>query len=79
MEHKRGNLSLSPLKCIFSTWMSLTPLSAIPLLKASSLPLITFRFLLNFQTGVLIIMEPLKKDLGLLKQYSSYMNERPLV
>lgn len=78
MEHKRGNLSLSPLKCIFSTWMSLTPLSAIPLLKAS-LPLITFRFLLNFQAGVLIIMEPLKKDLGLLKQYSSYMNERPLV
>lgn len=67
------NLSPSPLICIFSTQMSLTPLSAILLSKASSLPLSTssYFFFFNFQSGVLIITEPLKKDLGLLEQCST--------
>lgn len=63
------NLSPSPLICIFSTLMSLTPLSAILLSKASSLPPPLFFF--NFQSGVLIVTEPLKEDLGLLEQCST--------
>lgn len=64
------NLSPSPLICIFSTLMSLTPLSAILLSKASSLPPPLF-FFFNFQSGVLIVTEPLKEDLGLLEQCST--------
>lgn len=50
--------------------MSLTPLSAILLSKASSLPPPLF-FFFNFQSGVLIVTEPLKEDLGLLEQCST--------